>query len=309
MYSTLPENSRASLRSMTGIEARRFAKHPLFLVGALAAWSITLLLAISEDGYTNDLLSWPIVPAFFIGLTSLVVAARLVRSTEVAVEATGTAPGTEARRTLAVAGACLVPFAAGLVWLAEAMVIAQVKPPHPNELWFGNVNDAYVWGTMVALGPVACLGGALLGVLLGRWLRFRGAPAVAVVAVVALDMLAQMPIAYDIELSKFRLWVPWAMFGTGTVAEGEATGMGELPLEVGQHALLPGNPVFYLVYLLALCALAVGGAVWHDRTARTPRLRLALLGVVAFGCAALALAILTRDTVLISEVLPYKVKG
>ena len=42
--------------------------------------------------------------------------------------------------------------------------------------------DWQVWSILLALGPVACLGGGLLGVLTGRWLGFPGAAAVVVVA-------------------------------------------------------------------------------------------------------------------------------
>lgn len=299
MYSTLPESTHGSLSSMVLIEARRFARHPLFLVGTLAAIAIMVLFSMSEDPSFNDMLSTPVVAAFFIGLPSLVVAARLVRSTEAAAEAMGTAPGTEARRTLAVAGACVVPFLAGLLWLAALFAALAVKPPHANELWFGTVNDLYVWSLLFALGPVACLGGGLLGVLVGRWLQFPGAPAVMVVVVVAVDLLGQvLYLGEDIlepEHPWLRLWVPWAMWHTGT-------------LDDGRQGLLGGHPGFYLLYLLCLCALAVLGAVWHDRTARTGALKVRILGVLGLALVFLALAMTTGiDTVLISEVLPFKV--
>ena len=71
------------LRAMAGIEARRFARHPLFLLGAAATFVVTNLLVFNDrDQVPGDLLSWPVVPAFFTGLTSLIVAARLTRSTE-----------------------------------------------------------------------------------------------------------------------------------------------------------------------------------------------------------------------------------
>ena len=291
MRFTLPEIRRASLTSMVGIEARRFAKHPLFILGVLAAygvavWASTLDTATSGgEVHVEGVLAHPIVPAFFIGLTSLVVAASLTRSTDVAAEAMGTAPGSEARRTLAVAGACVVPLVAGLGWLAELFVIVAVRGTHPNELWFPTVNDGYVWCILLALGPISCLGGGLLGVLVGRWLRFRGAAVVAVVVVVAVDMLGQMPYAYDDDRASFRLWVPWAMFHAGGATEEELNG-----IPAYSQALLPGNPAWYLVYLLVLCALAVVGAIWHDRGARTPRVRLVAVGllVAAIGCFLLA---------------------
>lgn len=301
MYSTLPETSRGTLWAMVAIEARRFARHPLFLLGVLAAYGVTLFLHLSnEKDFTDSVLAWPIIPAFFIGLPSLVVAARLTRSTEAAVEAMGTAPGTEARRTLAVAGACVVPAVAGILWVAEVFAILAAKGPHAHELWFGTMNDLYVWTILLALGVVSCFGGGVLGVLVGRWLRFPGAPAVAVVVLVALTLGGQMGYAYG-SYSHLRLWVPWAMFHTGTMTSGTVGGIPEYA-----QAVLPGNPVFYLFYVLALCGLAVGGAVWHDRTARTTRLRLVLVATIALAGICLALAMFTGiDGLVISEVLPF----
>ena len=120
--------------------------------------------------------------------------------------------------------------------------------------------------------PVACLDGALLGVLAGRWLRFRGASAMVVVALIVVSLLGQAPLL-DTGSSEWRLWVPWAIFHTGDNADGTQT-------------LIAGNPAAYLGYLLALGALAVLGAMWHDRTARTPRFRILVAAVAA---AALAL--------------------
>ncbi|TNM36646.1 hypothetical protein FHP29_21225 [Nocardioides albidus] len=307
MSTTLPATHRGSLPAMVRIEAIRFLRHPLLLIGVLAAYGVEAWLILADsptatDGeqYAVDLLSQPIIPAFFIGLTSLVVAARLTRSTEVAVEAMATAPGTEARRTLAVAGACVVPLVAGLGWLAEVLVLITVHPPHPHELWFGTVNDVYVWSILLALGPVACLGGALLGILVGRWLSFPGAPAVAVVLLVLLTMVGQLPYAYS-EQGNLRVWVPWAMFHTGTMSDGKAWE----GIPGYAQALVPGNPAAYLGYALALCALAVVGAVWHDRSARTVRLRLLAWGLVALAVALYLLAAFTGfEQMLVSEPLP-----
>ncbi|WP_196780926.1 hypothetical protein [Nocardioides sambongensis] len=286
---------------MVAIEAKRFARHPLFIVGVLIAYGLTLAIHLTNDkDFTDALMAFTIIPAFFIGLPSLVVAARLTRSTEVAVEAMVTAPQGEARRTLAVIGSCSVPFAAGMLWIAEVFAILAVRPAHPDELWFGTMRDIDVWSIMLAGAPVACLGAALLGVLSGRWLRFPGAPTVTVVAVVAVVYLLGGALQYG-EHNEFRLFAPWAMFHTGTMTEDAYQGIPHYA-----QAIMAGNPVWYLLYLVTLCGLAAGGAVWHDRAARTARLRWSLLGLLGLAAVFVTLAIMTGvDHLMISEPLPY----
>jgi hypothetical protein len=292
---SVPTTGSLGLRAMARIESKRLARHPAFVVGVVAAFAVALLLFFLDDEpHLTSLLSMPVIPAFFIGLTSLVAMARLTRSTEVTVEAIGTAPGGESRRTAALVVACVVPFAAGLVVTAMLLVMAAVRPPHPNEWWFGTLPDWQVWSVLLALGPVACLGGGLLGVLTGRWLRFPGAAAVVVVAVVVVSNLGSMPIAYE-STSEYRLWVPWAMFHSGTMPDGTAV-------------VFAGNPGFYLGYLLCLCAAAALVAIWHDRSARTPRLRGAVAAVTVVGLACLALAMTTgNEDNLVADPIPYRV--
>ncbi|MFC4785167.1 hypothetical protein ACT8ZV_11860 [Nocardioides sp. MAHUQ-72] len=273
-----------SLSAMAGIEARRVARNPFFLLATLVAFALLLwtVLNASDAEPAGDLLSWPVIPAFFVGLTSLVVLARQTRSTEAAAEAMNAAPGTEARRTLALALACLVPGAVGLLWVLAEVALTTWREPAPQEWWFGTMPDAQVWAMLLANGPVACLGGGLLGVLTGRWLRFPGAAAVAVVVVLVIDMLGQFP-SEETSHPAWRLWTPWATFQSGTDADGTAVQYG-------------GNAVFYLVYVLCLCVAAVIAAVWHDRVARTGRLKGLFAGVVVVGLVALALSMTTGTT-------------
>lgn len=292
----LPTHGSSSLRTMAGIEARRLLRHPAFVVGVVLAFGVLgLMFALDDRPNFVDLLSMPVIPAFFIGLPSLLATARLTRSTDTTAEAIGTAPGTEADRTRALVVACLVPFAAGALWVAVQLAMVAARPAHANEWWFGTMPDWQVWSILVALGPVACFGGALLGVLTGRWLRFPGAAAVVVVALVVIDMVGQLPIAYG-DSSELRLWVPWAMFHSGSDTD-------------GTQSLLAGNPGFYLVYLLCLCALAALVAVWHDRTARHARMRAAVIGVAVLAVLSLALAITTgSDDNRVSDPIPFQVQ-
>ena len=294
---SVPVSRIAGHRAMAVIEARRMARHPVFLLGAALGWVVLGLYVVLVDDGTGIVvvLTLPLLGAFYIGLASVIAAALLTRSTEVAVEAVATAPGTEARRTLALAAAGIPPFVAGLVFSVALVVLAQVIGVAPQEWWFGTLPDWQVW-SIVLQCPVACLDGALLGVLAGRWLRFRGASAVVVVALVVVTLLGQTPLL-DTAGSEWRLWVPWAIWHTGDNPDGTQT-------------LVAGNPAAYLGYLLALGALAVLGAMWHDRTARTPRFRALVAAVVAAALAFFLLAATTgnRDDRL-SQPNPSRISG
>jgi hypothetical protein len=267
---------------MAVIEARRMARHPVFLLGVALGYVVLGLyfVLVNDEAGVRLALSLPLLGAFYIGLTTVIAAARLTGSTEAAIEAVATAPGTEARRTLALAAAGIPPFVAGLVFSVGLVIAAQVIGVAPQEWWFGTLPAWQVW-SIVLMCPVACLDGALLGVLTARWLRFRGASAIVVVALIAVTLLGQTPLL-DTGSSEWRLWVPWAIFESGDNPDGSQT-------------LIAGNPAAYLGYLLTLGALAVLGAMWHDRTARTSRFRAVVAAVALAALALFAVAVTTGD--------------
>src|SRR5215213_9435704 len=185
----------AGHRAMAVIEARRMSRHPVFVIGVALGFLVLGLYVVLLDDETGVpvVLTLPLLGVFYIGLTSVIAAARLTRSTEVAVEAVATAPGTEARRTLALAAAGVPPVLAALAFTVALVVAAQVQGVAAQAWWFGTLPDWQVWSILL-LCPAACLGGALLGVLTGRWLRFPGASAVVVVALIVVSLLGQTPL-------------------------------------------------------------------------------------------------------------------
>lgn len=285
-------DTRAGLGPMARIEAIRFLRHPAFLIGVLLSFGLTILMYVTDsDPRLTDVLSMPVMPAFFLGLPSLIAAHRLTRSTDTALEAVVTTPGSEGRRTAALALACLVPFGAALAWTAMLLVLVAQRGVTPQEWWFATMPDWQVWSLLLALGPVACLGGALLGVLSGRWLSFPGAAAATAVAIVAVNFVG----GGFLEGGRARLFLPWAMFASGTQDD-------------GTQDLGTGNPAFYLLYLLCLCAAAALVATWHDRASRTQQLRLAIVAVTVVGLGFLALAMVTGPQDLrTSDPIPFKV--
>ena len=132
--------------------------------------------------------------AFLLGVFGFVVAHRLTTSLRRTGDLAGTAPVGRQQRTLALCLACLVPALAGCVVAVFMLVTAAIWPPvgvpaDRHVAWFRDEPDLAVLATLIALGPVAALGGPLLGVAVARWAPFRGSALVGVVTLVFLTSL------------------------------------------------------------------------------------------------------------------------
>jgi hypothetical protein len=161
---------RSALATLARHEIAAYAKHPLFLVG-LALTAVPLVFGDDE----SSSLYYGIVPATCFGVFGIMVMASLVHRSDQAQAAAGTVVLSERERTYALASAAVVPFTAGLAFFAWAVWEYDAHPPQDYTMPFGEVGDGWVYAMLFALGTLSALGGPILGLIVGRWLPFRGA--------------------------------------------------------------------------------------------------------------------------------------
>ncbi len=252
-----PPALSTSVLQLARAEARRFARHPLFVAGLLLSLGILARVTWSQE---PDTLVFTVVPAFFIGVFGFVVAHRLTTALRRSAELLDVAPTSDRHRSAALCLACLVPCAAGLLCTVEIVVLAALRPPLPvppdaSVIWFGHAAWWPVLAAVVAMGPVACLGGPLLGVTVGTWAPFRGSALVgAVLLVVPVAAATSLP-------SPWRALPPYSPLVDEHVAAGKIVSSTWVP-----HL----SPVYDLVYVVALCALAVVATLLHAPHGRRP---------------------------------------
>lgn len=257
--STASTDQGSLLRQLTLIQAGRFARHPLFLLGLV--FLLLNLIAIYDDAPSNpSTLSDHVFLSFFVGVLGLIVAARLTRTEDRAIALLPSAPVPATTRTLALVGACLVPASVGVLWLVWRAITWAANPPSAELV------DAFGgWGPIIAFNiggsVVACFGGAVLGVAVGRWLRFPGAEVLfALVLCVVVVFLVGGGLAQrttnewnPIYLTATAMpWTDWVLIDRVDDASSALRGV------------RTGSPYGHLLYTISLCGLAVWAAVMKD---------------------------------------------
>jgi hypothetical protein len=259
-------------------EARRFGRHPLFLLAVLLEVTIVGVLVVQEDVVTVSPLEDTVFPTFLFGVFGFVVAHRLTTGLKPARELPETVPTTEQRRTVALCLACLVPFTAGvlltLVWLvAGALWPPQPQAPAETVAWFADMPTWPLVAAIVASLPLPTLGGPLLGVAVARWAPFRGSALLGTVLLVVGS-------AYGDALPGSWFAVsPWANMSSSLVVDGTILGSWlREDVVMGWRAL----------YIACLCALAALAALLRDRSDRG---RLLVVSGAVSGLAVVSLAL------------------
>jgi hypothetical protein len=255
--------ARSTLWPLAWIEAKRFARHPLFLTG------FVLALAASGGEYGPVELDHGFVPSLFVGIFGLVVAARLTASTRRCEAVVDAAPVSETTRTAALCAACLVPAAAGLVVAVFFQVVMALHDPRPAYAYgVFTVGERYV--ILLVLPAIACLGAPLLGVAVGRWLRFPGAALLVSVALFLWGMLGGYVPSQNMDASTWpaRILHMLTPYTAWVESNSGQDGADWVPTVVRS---LTGSPVWFAMWTLALCALAACAALLHGAEGRVRR--------------------------------------
>lgn len=270
--------------ALARVEAKRFARHPLFLFGIAVMLIPMADTVVRQNGGGANPMTGTLFIAFLIGVFGFVVAHRLTTSLLRSRELLTSAPVGRQQGTLALCLACLVPAFAGVVVAAFMLVTAAVwppvgDPPTASVAWFGDYSAVDVLATLVATGPVAALGGPLLGVAVARWAPFRGSALLGVVTLVFLTILPSG------EPSPWRILSAWpVLVDEYDDADGEGA-------DVSSSLVPDVEPIWVLGFLMCLCGLAVVAALLRDPEHRRGFLGAgAALIVGAVGCFLLAVS-------------------
>jgi hypothetical protein len=264
------------------IEIGRYARRPGFIVGTLLTYAA--LAFYLDPNEPVDELSL-IAPAALIGLAGITISAQRVWASDRCARAAGATPVPEATRTIAHLVACVLPFLAGLGFVAITFA-RHLTDPAPADGYSALMSDTWVASVWFALGAVSCLGGPILGVVIARATHWRAAPIVASVGVVATAIVFQG--LFD-PLRRIRVFMPWTYWGGPFGIDGDPQ----------RSIVLTGSPQWWVVYLLTLCAIGATVAIRHDPDQRDRRSNIALgvLVAVAVTTCLLAMWTGTADTI------------
>ena len=228
---------RATLVPLAARELRRFVLNPVFLFAVVmtmwVAWS-RAAAAVTEIDEVNG------YPAVFLGGFGMMAAYWLTRSMRASEPVAGVTPVTRPARTAALCWVAIVPFLCGILAL-----LGFLRTYPLSDAAYGPFSPSARIAVLVGQIVVPSLGGPLLGVALGRWVRFPGAAFVLFLVVfgwVQLVTILTISRPDSAPIAVLRLFSPFAFF--------------TLHADAGVTAWR-GSPWFFIGWQLALCAIAV----------------------------------------------------
>ena len=228
---------RATLAALAARETRRFLLNPVFLFAVvMTAWvTWTGNQAVTEIDSVNG------NPAIFLGGFGMMATYGLTRSMRASEPVVGITPVTQPARTAALCAVAIVPFACGGLALLRFVQLIPVGDPV-----YGAFSPPARIAVLAGQIVIPALGGPLLGVALGRWVRFPGAAFVLFLVLygwVSLVTIVTMSHPDSLPVAVLRLFSPFAFFS--------------LHSDAGGVTAWRGSPWFFIGWQLALCAIAV----------------------------------------------------
>ena len=262
---------RATFTALAARETRRFVLNPVFLFAvAMTAWTTWDDRKAPATGVgTGNWYTW-----IFLGGFGMMATYRLTRSMRDSEPVVGVTPVTLPARTAALCAVAIVPFGCGCLTLLAFLQLIPVSSP-----LYGPFSPSARVAVLVGQIVMPALGGPLLGVALGRWVRFPGAAFVLFLILygwVSLVTILSFSHPDSAPVAVLRLFSPFAYF---TYA-GNAAGV----------TAWRGSPWFFLGWQLALCAIAVLAALLRGAEGRVRSRIIRALGIT--GAAAVILLVL-----------------
>ncbi len=261
---------RATFAALAARETRRFVLNPVFLAAAgltaYTLWSGQRSTVTEIDGVNT-------IAAIFFGGFGMLAAFWLTRSMRASEPVVGVTPATLPARTAALCAVAIVPFGCGCLTLLAFLQLYPVSDPV-----YGAFSPSARIAVLVGQIVVPSLGGPLLGVALGRWVRFPGAAFVLFLILsgwVNLVMALTLARPDSAPVAVLRLFAPFALF--------------TLHSDAGVTAWR-GSPWFFLGWQLALCAIAVLVALLRGAEGRLRSRIIRALGIA--GAAAVIMLVL-----------------
>ncbi len=266
-----PAAGRATFAALAARETRRFVLSPLFLA---AAGLTAYLLWSGQRSTVTEIDSVDAIAATLFGGLGMMAASWLTRSMRASEPVAGVTPVTLPARTAALCTVAIVPFGCGCLTLLWFLHLHPVSEPV-----YGAFSPPAQVAVLVGQIVIPSLGGPLLGVALGRWVRFPGAALVLFLLLsVWINLVTWLTLVHpdSAPVAVLRLFAPFALFTLHSSAGGVTTWR--------------GSPWFFIGWQLALCAIAVLVALLRGAEGRT-RSRIIRALTIALAAAAIMLVL------------------
>jgi hypothetical protein len=247
------------------LELWRLARSPLMWI---ASAFVTFLVVTMPSSPLSDANQAAPYPAIFLGGFGMIATYWLTTSTRASAEFLDVTPTLQTDRVRALLITAVLPLVLGVATFVGFLLLARTDGPWVYGQW-STVDRAAI---NIEQLLVPALGGPLLGVALGRWLRAPWLAPVSFLVIIGWALIANAVAFTSMHSTSgemMRLFAPFAFFTF---------------LDNGAVYDMRGWPVAFVAWQVALCGIAATAALLHAAEGpprRRLRLTLAALGLAA----------------------------